>query len=145
MVDPSSHPGRARLDQRPSKEILVVEDDAAVCDAVREALEEEGYRVRTAVHGQDALDALTASPRPDLILVDMLMPVMDGWAFMEELKARTELCAIPVVATTAGGLRVLHSAPVCAGYLTKPLDRSKLLETIARLLSRTPPRNASVM
>jgi CheY-like chemotaxis protein len=140
MVDPSSDPRDATLDRRPSRDILLVEDDDAVCAAMRDTLEEEGYRVHTCVHGLDALARLASGPRPHLILVDLRMPVMDGWTFMSELKARPELAAIPAVAITAAGMRVLHSAPVCAGYLIKPLDRSLLLETVALCLSRATPR-----
>jgi CheY-like chemotaxis protein len=141
MIDPSSsEPGSATL----PREILVIEDDPCHGDVVRETLEEEGYRVQLAVHGRDALARLAAGPLPDVILLDLLMPVMDGWAFMANLKARAELSTIPVVATTAAGLDVLFSAPVCAGYLTKPLQRSQLLETIARCLSRVPPHGGPV-
>ena len=147
MLDPSpSGAGNTPPPQRFSpNEILVIEDDPGHCDIVRETLEEEGYSVQTAGHGAEALARLRSGPPPDLILLDLLMPVMDGWAFMAELKAPPELSAIPVVATTAGGLDVLFSAPVCSGYLTKPLERVHMLETIERSLSRaqarrTPPR-----
>ncbi|MFT3765880.1 MAG: response regulator [Minicystis sp.] len=116
--------------------LLVVEDDPDHREIVREVLEEEGYRVETAAHGRDALSRLLAGLRPDLILLDMKMPVMDGWAFMAELKARAELAEIPVVVTSQEGDRVLNTAPVSAGYIDKPINRSRLLETIACLLWR---------
>jgi CheY-like chemotaxis protein len=118
--------------------LLVVEDDADHRAIVQDILEDEGYRVDTAVHGQDALARLTSmvGGLPDLILLDMLMPVMDGWAFMAALKERPLLARIPVLVTSCGGDRVLSSAPVAAGYLAKPLDRSRLLETICGCLWR---------
>jgi len=130
------------------KSLLVVEDDPDHRAVLRDMLEEEGYKVDTAVHGQDALSRLGSGPLPDLILLDMLMPVMDGWAFMSALKERPILAGIPVLVTSAGGDRVLSSAPVAAGYLAKPLSRTSLVETIGWCLwrrrtstpGRRPPR-----
>jgi CheY-like chemotaxis protein len=122
--------------------LLVVEDDQDHRDLVREVLEEQGYRVETAVHGRDALGRLLAGTRPDLILLDLRMPEMDGWAFMAEVKARAELAKIPVIVTSQAGERVLNSAPVSAGYLAKPIDRSRLLQTVDRLLWRNGQRSA---
>ena len=122
---------------RPCKRLLVVEDDEDHCATLREILEEEGYWVETAGNGRDALDRLAgAEALPDLILVDMLMPVMDGWALMAELKKQPVLASVPVLAISGGGDRVLSSAPVAAGYLVKPLSRSRLLETISCCLIR---------
>ena len=129
MVQPASIPSSERA-------LLVVEDDPDHRDAVREALEEEGYRVQTAAHGGDALQLLIEGLRPGVVLLDLRMPVMDGWTFMAELKARPELARIPVIVTSQAGERVLNTAPVAAGYLRKPLDRTRLLQTVARCLSR---------
>jgi CheY-like chemotaxis protein len=124
----------------PPRWLMVVEDDPDHRETVREVLEEEGYRVDTAVHGRDALGRLSsfqsAGPLPDLILLDLLMPVMDGWDFMNELKQQPALASIPVLVTSCVGDRVLTSAPVAAGYLSKPLSRSRLLETISCCLWR---------
>jgi CheY-like chemotaxis protein len=102
---------------------------------VRDLLEMEGYHVRTAGNGRDALETLRAGPSPQLILLDLRMPQMDGWAFMAELKARPALATIPVVVTSQWGPHVLNAAPVAAGYLDKPLDRGRLLQTIEHCLS----------
>jgi CheY-like chemotaxis protein len=120
------------------KEILVVEDDLALRDALRDTFEDEGYRARTAANGSEALSMLMTGRPPDLILLDLLMPMMNGWGLMAELKARPALAAIPVIATTGAGTKILNTAPVCAGYITKPIDRARLLETVARILSRPP-------
>jgi CheY-like chemotaxis protein len=115
----------------------VVKDDEDHRATLCEILEEEGYGAETAANGRDALARLSgAGSLPDLILVDMLMPVMDGWAFMAELKKHPELASIPVLAISGGGDRVLSSAPVAAGYLVKPLSRLRLLETISCCLLR---------
>lgn len=122
--------------------LLVVEDDPDHRDIVREVLEEEGYQVEVAAHGRDALDRLLTGQAPDLILLDLHMPVMNGWTFMSELRAHPHLATIPVVVTTQGGARALNAAPVSAGYLTKPLERSRLLETIECCLLRRAARRS---
>ena len=119
----------------PLRVILVVDDDLDHRMVVRDILEDEGgYRVETASDGREALDRLEAGPPPDLILLDLGMPVMDGPAFLWELRAHPTLAAIPVVAMSGIGDVVRASGPVCAGYLTKPVALSLLLETVARCL-----------
>ncbi len=97
-----------------------------------------------AVNGRVALDRLLRDPLPDLMLVDLLMPVMDGWQLVAELKARPALAAIPVVMMSGAGDRVLVSAPVSAGYLVKPLDAARLLETLAVCVARREHRKSGV-
>jgi CheY-like chemotaxis protein len=141
MAAPSSYAvpatPRARLSAR---EVLVVDDDRDLCRSLRETLEEEGYRVRTAAHGLEALAMLMAGALPDVILLDMLMPVMDGWQLISELKGRPAFATIPVAAMTAAGPKVLFAAPVCAGYLAKPMGRTRLLDMVALCLARAPRR-----
>jgi CheY-like chemotaxis protein len=118
----------------PPAGLLVVEDDLDHRETLREILEEEGYRVETAIHGRDALDRLSAGPPPDLILLDLMMPEMDGWAFMGELNAREALASIPIVVTSQVGNRVPQSAST--RFISKPLDRTRLLQTISACLWR---------
>jgi CheY-like chemotaxis protein len=125
--------------------ILLVDDDADFSDIVREILEEEGYAVTGAANGRVALDLLVRGPLPDLVVVDLLMPVMDGWQTIAEMKARPELAAIPVVVLTGAGRRVLSSAPVSAGYVEKPLNAARLLETIAVCLARRSARASGIL
>ena len=128
---------RGEKTQRKSLSVLlVVEDDPDHRNIIREILEDEGYQIATASHGGEALHYLLHGPRPDLILLDLVMPEMDGWAFVSELRKSPTLADILVVVITQGGNRVLSSAPVSAGYLSKPLDRRKLLETIENCLWR---------
>src|ERR1700733_4126165 len=68
-----------RADAIPAKAVLVVDDDVDHSAAIRDILEDEGYRVRAAVNGREALQELLSRSLPDLILLDMMMPVMDGW------------------------------------------------------------------
>ena len=117
--------------------VLVVDDDEAIREAVRDLLEDDGYEVTTAANGVEALEVLRDAPAPTAVLVDMMMPIMDGWQLLQELKAEPELSKIPVIAMSAGGTRTLATAPVCKDYLPKPLKVSRLLEAIARC--RHPP------
>ena len=114
--------------------IFVVDDEEMIRDSVVEFLDENGYDAVGAAHGRDALDKLTASgPRPCLILLDLMMPVMDGRSFREEQLQTPELASIPVVlfsayrdvAKTAGELNA-------AGHLAKPLNLTTLLQTVQR-------------
>src|SRR5205814_8831977 len=83
--------------------ILVVDDDPDIRDSLREVLEDEGYDVSCVGNGREALDHLkAASPRPCVILLDLMMPVMDGWQFRrEQKKLEPELANIPLVVITA--------------------------------------------
>src|SRR5688572_25956418 len=106
--------------------ILVVEDDPAVLQALSIVLEQEGYDVETAANGREALESVR-NGRPDLILLDLWMPVMNGWEFLERLRhdgsAEQEL---PVIAVTADAKAAARGLPVQA-VVTKPMDVDALL------------------
>ena len=125
----------------PRAGLLVVEDDHDHREALRDTLEDEGYLVETAIHGRDALRRLLAGPRPDLILLDLMMPEMDGWTLMAELSARPDLASVPIVVTSQVGNRVPQSAST--RYIAKPLDRTRLLQTISSCLWRRSRGRAS--
>lgn len=116
--------------------LLVVEDDADYSQILCEMLQEAGYRVESAMHGVAALARLRDGTKPALILLDLMMPVMDGWSFMAALKEDSAFATIPVIVTTGGGDRVLHSAPVSAAYLNKPINRERLLAMIELCILR---------
>ena len=111
--------------------ILVVDDDPDIRESLREVLEDEGYDVACVGNGREALDYLKSSkPRPCVILLDLMMPVMDGWQFRREQKQDTEIADIPLVVITATGKRpVLIDA---AELVMKPLDLNRLFEAVAR-------------
>jgi CheY-like chemotaxis protein len=118
--------------------VLVVEDDPEIRLMLGEILQEEGYPVRVAPNGRAALDLLTTCPDadlPGLILLDLMMPVMDGWTFRGCQLADARLAHIPVVILTAHAIDVDELSP--AGFLNKPLNIDALLNTVARLRGGT--------
>src|SRR5262245_31086349 len=98
--------------------ILVVEDDVDIRASVRAMLEDEGYAVSTADNGVRALERLSAGERPCLMLVDLLMPTMDGLELIERVRARPDLAGIPVVALSAASMVKL---PAGVPLLRKPI------------------------
>ena len=115
------------------KEVLVVDDDAAIRDALREVLTEEGYSVTTAPNGEEALGRLRQSDRPPgLILLDLMMPVMDGWQFLDQLAHEPAMQAVPVVVLSANPSVAGHARDDVLLYLRKPIDLDRLVETVGR-------------
>lgn len=108
--------------------VLVVEDDESIRDVFRLALEMEGYHVRTAGNGEEALNVLQSQPNPCLILLDLMMPVMNGWDFADIVKKTPSLASIPIVVVTAfsemsNGIKALE-------FIKKPVELKKLLATV---------------
>ncbi len=113
--------------------VLIVEDDADIRDALAEILRDEGYEVVGAGHGQDALTHLRGGGRPALILLDLMMPVMNGWQFREAQVADATLAAIPVVVISADGAAAREAVHIGAdAFLQKPIELEELLVTVAR-------------
>jgi CheY-like chemotaxis protein len=83
--------------------VLIVEDDSAICSSLGEGLREEGFAVQTAANGREALERLRAEPELSVIVLDLMMPVMDGWDFRQEQLKDAALKDIPVVVITAAG------------------------------------------
>lgn len=112
--------------------ILVVEDHNDSREMLEEFLTEEGFMVETAVNGLQALERLMRLPQPDLVLLDLMMPVMTGWDLMDRVAEKPSLWGLPVIVVSgAGSTRPLPSGIVAS--IPKPLDLSLLMETIARL------------
>jgi CheY-like chemotaxis protein len=132
MAERSSAPAHDPASTR----ILVVDDDRDHVELLCEILRDAGYSVEGVCDGRAALARLRQGPRPDLITLDLIMPEMDGWQFVAELKATPALAEIPVVTVSGAGERVLSSAPVSAGYVAKPVDPNRLRETIESCLFR---------
>ena len=115
------------------RSLLVVEDDADIRETLDGLLSMEGFHVIGCSNGREALDWLHASPKPDVILLDLMMPVMDGWQFRVVQKQDPELSAIPVVALSADATAKAAAIDADA-YLKKPVEYETLLETIDHLL-----------
>ena len=114
----------------PKSIILIVEDEKESRDTLKELLEFEGYQVETAVNGQEALDALNASgDRICIMLLDLFMPVMDGWQVIDQLRADGRLGSPQIVVITSAPYRAPAGIPVFA----KPLDVDKVISTVQRL------------
>ena len=114
------------------KQILVVEDDLDILDTFIQVLEMAGYAATGAVNGQDALDKLVTEPRPCMILLDLMMPVMTGWELHARLAADPILASIPVVFVSAAGDLSGIVAPKPVAYLRKPVEVRVLLATVKR-------------
>lgn len=111
--------------------ILVVDDDEDLRDAMAAILESAGYEAMCAANGREALAALDRQ-RPEAILLDMKMPVMNGWEFAEALRERAD-SSIPVVVVTAAEDARRRAAEIGAdSWLAKPFDIDSLLKTVAR-------------
>ena len=118
---------------RPAAPVLVVEDDPDQRDAVTLALEGEGYRVVHAATGLEALDLLHGGTRPCLILLDLMMPEMDGVQFRGEQLKSDELARIPVVVLSAFGQATRAKYLRVAEYLRKPVELDQLLAVVERV------------
>ncbi len=116
--------------------ILIVEDNEMNRDMLSRRLERRGFAVVMAVDGQQGVDMARAE-QPDLVLMDMSLPVMDGWAATKAIKADAELAGIPVIALTAHAMEGDRAKAIEAGcddYDTKPIELPRLLEKIAKFL-----------
>jgi signal transduction histidine kinase len=127
---------RRRWTPRPGSvkgRVLVVEDEEVVRDALEPLLEEEGYEVSLAENGREALRRLHTESLPDIIVLDLRMPVMDGWEFRTIQKDDPKLGHIPVVAVSADG-SAQAAAIAAQAFLRKPVDAQTLVSTIGRIL-----------
>jgi two-component system, chemotaxis family, chemotaxis protein CheY len=115
--------------------VLVVDDDQDIRDSIADVLLAKGFRVKSAANGLEALRLLRdQAERPNLILLDILMPVMDAWAFRaEQRKMPPDIAGIPVVLISAYSLPHREATFDEAGYLRKPFEVNALLETVERV------------
>jgi len=118
--------------------VMIVEDDRDTREMLARFLELEGFDVREAANGQLALEALREDSRTCVILLDLMMPVMNGWQFRSVQTNDPELSKIPVVVVTAAGARDQIPAIDADAWLSKPVDFDRLLATIDPLCSRSP-------
>jgi CheY-like chemotaxis protein len=116
-----------------TKRILVVEDDTSIRELLVELLESEGYGVAAAVNGLEALKYLQSSTAPDLILIDLMMPVMDGYSFRTEQLKNAEWSRIPtvVMSAEANAKEKMKNFNITA-FLSKPVELDTIIKTVAR-------------
>lgn len=112
--------------------ILVIEDDVFMLDAIRIILEDEGYKILTAENGLVALEILKNNPHPDLILLDMIMPKMDGWDFARAYKeAYKKRCPIVVITGAADAAQRARDVEAVA-WMSKPYEIQEIIDMVGR-------------
>lgn len=112
--------------------ILVVEDNDDVREMMAVTLELEGHNVRTAVNGRDALEKLRGGEKPCVILLDLMMPVMNGWEFRRALEHDPALADVPVVVISAATGEIVRNTRADA-FISKPIDMDRLLDVVCEL------------
>jgi CheY-like chemotaxis protein len=113
--------------------ILVVDDDLGALSALADILSIEGYAVQMVSNGREALDLLSGSRPPSLIILDLFMPVMDGWQFLAEMKSDSKLANTPVVVVSALDTQIDADA-----VFQKPINLESLLRTVTNLVEAKP-------
>ena len=120
--------------------LLVVDDDYGVLDAIKEVLEDEGYEVSLAADGLEALKELRLGQRPCIILLDLMMPVMNGWDFRQEQLRDEILASIPTIVITADGRADQKSADLKTdGFLRKPVHPDQLIAVVEKHCGKSSP------
>lgn len=110
------------------KRVLIIDDDQLIRQMLVEALEDEGYAVAAYADGQQGVEALERGPLPDIILLDLMLPVLDGWGVLRARAARSDWAAIPVLVLSAALPSGLKAAKeLGAAYVHKPFDVEALL------------------
>ena len=124
------------MDRRSAKQILIVDDDAGSRDALRSVLQDEGFTVAAVDSGDAALDYLRSAPPPQLIVLDLMMPGVDGWDFRHEQRRDPALAEIPVIAVSAVG-KLMDVAE----SFRKPLDYDEFLRAVEKYVRPSRPRS----
>lgn len=122
----------------PARPILIVEDDSDLREMMEQLLTLEGYTAATAANGREALEYLRRAEAPELILLDLMMPVMDGWEFRREQERDPHLASVPVVVLSALDQHRARDIGATA-FLKKPLDFDRLLALVRQYC--TEPRH----
>jgi|YelNatPaOPRAMG01_1025707.scaffolds.fasta_scaffold01360_21 two-component system alkaline phosphatase synthesis response regulator PhoP len=137
MYDKIQKTGEA-VEEKVKEKILIVDDEPDIVKLLSDFLTGLGYRVSAAYNGREGLEK-ARQDRPDLILLDYIMPEMDGYAFLDELRHDPQLLTIPTIMITVRDSYVdqiyaaVHATP---DYLTKPFTLKQLQETIEKVLNR---------
>jgi len=124
---------------KPAKTIVCVEDEPEVIELIQVMLETSGYRVIGVIGGREALEVIRRE-KPDMVLLDLMMPEVDGWTVFKQMRADPELKNIPVVPVTAVDKPIdMMLALEVAGvdeYVTKPFSRNELIASVEKVFRR---------
>lgn len=131
----------------PTLWVLVVDDDPYIRDVVAQLLEGEGYQIQEATNGAEALGVVNNAPhRPNVILLDLMMPVMDGWEFARRLQEHIPPLDIPIIVLSAARLPNERLTVLGArAVLAKPFDVDELLDQVARLMEDDTSGGATIL
>jgi CheY-like chemotaxis protein len=121
-----------------SPQVLIVEDDRDTREMLERFLQLEGFDVRSAPNGHVALQSLQAAGKPCVILLDLMMPVMNGWQFRQAQVQDPDFATIPVIVVTAAGPRGEIPEIEADGWLAKPVDFEQLLSAVQTFCSPPP-------
>ncbi len=125
------------------KKILIVDDDMRNVFALSSVLEEKGLLITVARNGREGISKLTGNKDIQLVLMDIMMPEMDGYEAMTEIRKRPEWARLPIIALTAKAMKEDRDKCIDAGandYLTKPVDTSRLLSLLRVWLYNSPQK-----
>lgn len=124
----------------PKSTVVIIEDDPDIREAVRDLLELEGYFVASYENGKEALEHIHECPEPGVILLDLMMPVMNGWEFLRARKQDPLLSEIPCYVVSAVGNQEQLISEGAFGVLQKPIDASVVLDLVeTHMMPPTPP------
>jgi CheY-like chemotaxis protein len=115
--------------------VMIVEDDFAIREALTQILEDQGYLTESVSNGQEALDYLRRNSLPQLILLDLMMPVMNGHQFRMAQQQDARLAAVPVIVLSADNDAEIAATIEADGFLRKPVRLTTLVEVVGRYLS----------
>jgi CheY-like chemotaxis protein len=121
----------------PGQSILVVDDDADFRDALCEVLAEAGYPVQQAANGEEALKKI-ADEAPGIVLLDLKMPVLDGWGVMDRMRKEPRWTGIPILILSAYGFEWESELTGAQGYISKSVGMDEILERIRRAAGEPP-------
>jgi DNA-binding response OmpR family regulator len=113
---------------RMSAHVLIIEDDHDIRVTLREVLESEGFTVHSAANGQAGLESLEEYPNAGLVILDLMMPIMNGWQFLKAFRANPVLSSIPVIVISAAHDRVVPSG--AQEFIPKPIEFDSFLQTV---------------
>jgi CheY-like chemotaxis protein len=130
MITNVESPALTRMKRPIHCPVLIVEDDPDLREMMAQMLSLEGFETATAANGQEALEYLHATPNPEVILLDLMMPIMDGWEFRRKQQADPALADVPVIVLSALDQPRAAQVADAAAFLKKPLDFDRLLDLV---------------